>query len=147
MGAFETIQFDLSRLCPGAQEETIHRVEKELGVILPECLKEFLRFADGGFVGNFILYSAGDGIHPVERLIPANLSNGPDCPVFVIGREASDDFGFLRHPDGSFSPEVYFLSHETGERIRAAPTLQDFLGRIALLRPGEGLRVDEKKRL
>src|SRR5258706_13125404 len=138
----QDLKFDRSRLCPGAQEQTIVQVEEELNLILPECDREFLRFADGGFVGNFIFYSAGDGIDPRERLTPAISRNGSDCPVLSIGRDAADDFGFLKAADGTLSAEIYFLSHETWETVRAAPNLFTFLQRITSLKPGEALRID-----
>ena len=57
MQTFENLQIDRSGLCPGATDELICRVEVELNLTLPECHKEFLRFADG---------AADDGFEAAE---------------------------------------------------------------------------------
>ena len=114
-------------MCAGAARETVEQVEQELGVELPEVHKAFLRFADGGVLGIFIFYSAGDGIHRAERLLAAYRRYGPDCPILAIGRDASDDFGFLRGELSARSPAVYFMSHETWELFQVAPSFLDFV--------------------
>jgi hypothetical protein len=145
MRDFRDIELDGSGLCPGATAEAVAQVERDLGVELPGVYKEFLAFADGGVIGNFIFYSVGDGIHPAERLVPAHRRGGPDCPIVVIGRDASDDFGFVWTELSAASPAIYFLSHETWETVKAAPSLFEFLRRIAALKPGEPLHVDFPK--
>jgi hypothetical protein len=145
MRDFRGIELDESGLCPGATAEAVAQVERDLGFELPGVYKEFLAFADGGVVGNFIFYSVGDGIHPAERLLPAYRRGGPDCPIVAIGRDASDDFGLLRTELSGAStatPAIHFLSHETWETVRAAPSFLEFLQRIAALKPGEPLHVD-----
>jgi hypothetical protein len=142
---FRGIELDGSELCPGATADAVARVERDLGVNLPAAYKEFLAFADGGGVGNFIFYSVGDGIHPAERLVAAHRRGGRDCPIVAIGRDASDDFGFLRTELASAAtttPGVHFLSHETWETVRVAPSFVEFLRRVAGLEPGEPLRVE-----
>jgi hypothetical protein len=139
---FRGIELDGSGLCPGATAEAVAQVERALGVELPSVYKEFLAFADGGVIGNFGFYSVGDGVDPAERLIPAHQRGGPDCPIVAIGRDASDDFGFLRTELSAGSPAIHFLSHETWETVKAAPSFFEFLRRIAALKPGEPLHVD-----
>jgi hypothetical protein len=120
-------------------------IEQALGTTLPASHKALLAFADGGTVNDaFILYAAGTGIHPAERLMAANRRNGNECPLVVIGREATDEFGFRKEDleSGVESPAVYFLSYETWDLTRAAPSLFEFLAHVTALGPGEGLRVE-----
>jgi hypothetical protein len=142
MRDFRGIELDESGLCLGATAEAVAEVERALGLELPGVYKEFLAFADGGVLGNLIFYSVGDGIHPAERLLLAHRRGGPDCPIVAIGRDAFDDFGFLRTELSAASPAIHVLSQETWETVKAAPSFFEFLRRIAALKPGEPLHLD-----
>jgi hypothetical protein len=121
---------DLSTLVSkGASSDAIDHCEQQLGVKMPKALTELLQWRDGGLFANkrFVLFSAGDGLHPDETLIAANTGIAPDCPLLNIGRDATYSFGFrkndLRKPD----PPVYVYIHEEGTTEEIAPNLASWL--------------------
>ena len=113
----------------GASCETISESERRLGLKLPKALAELLQWRDGGLFANkrFVLFSAGEGLHPDETLIAANVGIDPDCPLLNIGRDATYSFGVrkneLRKPD----PPVYVYIHEEGTSEEISPNLAAWL--------------------
>ena len=73
--------------------------------------------------------------------VAANTNNGADYPVLAVGRDAFDDFGFLKSELASPSPALYLVSRETWDVTRLAPSLEEFLRRVSLLRPGDPVRI------
>ena len=116
----------------GVSPARLAEVETALGGGLPSDLREFLLIGDGGLIlaGRFVLLSAGDGICAEETLVVANSLLAPEHPILVIGRDASDYFGFkkqdLTDNPGQACP-VHFIFHETGELDRVADSFRAFL--------------------
>lgn len=116
-------------LLPGATEATVAAAEKMLGVSLPSSLRDFLRWADGGQLAGktIIVYSAGIGLCSDETLVSANTDREPGYPLLNIGRDATNEFGFLKTDLTKGIPPVYFLFHETGELDRVAESFVEFI--------------------
>jgi hypothetical protein len=137
MSWFDALTIDRSRLLTGASPETILSVEEQLKCRFPAEYRQFLESADGGIVKTFLFYSAGAGLHPAETLLSVNGALRPDHPLVCIGRDASDDFGFLRSDLPCEVCPVYFIFHETLELDRVAGSFADFMSEIAHLRGEE----------
>jgi hypothetical protein len=123
-------------LLPPASPALLGSVEDRLGVRFPREYREFLLAADGGMLNDFLFYSVGDGLHPAETLLAANTSASKDYPLFCVGRDAFDDFGFLKSNLALANPPVHFLFHETWESTKVAESFAEFLAKIASLEPG-----------
>jgi hypothetical protein len=123
-----------SGLLPPAHPEALRTLACTLGVTFPQEYVDFLLHADGGlWVRNTILfYSVGPGLHPAETLLAANQNRGPGFPLFLIGRFADEEFGFLRkdltHKEAPpASCPVYLYHHETETMEELAPSLAEFV--------------------
>ena len=125
----ETIGTANHNLLPGATPSSVASAEAQLGTALPSEYKEFLKFADGGYLNNrtIILFSAGKGVHPSETLAAANHSLPADHPLLIIGRTAYEDFGFRRSDLALPSPAVFLYRHEGRRLTKLAESLQTFL--------------------
>ena len=75
--------------------------------------------------------------HPDETILKANLQRSHDYPILIIGRDASDDFGFERGAVDSLACPVFFNSHETWQLVPVAGSFREFLATIAGLEPGQ----------
>ena len=120
---------DCTGLLPGASQATITAVETQLGVRFPEEFVEFLLWADGGQIAKkrFIIYSAGNGIHPSETLLQANAHTPPDFPLLVVGRESEEEFGFKKTDLPAPSCPIYFYAHEECCLDRTADSFRNFV--------------------
>lgn len=116
-----------SGLLPGAPAGLLDEVQSKLGVTFPEDFREFLLWRDGGQIadGHFIVFSAGGGLHPMETLL-ANNSNAPaDFPLFAVGRDASNYFGFRKQDMTAYPCPVCFFLHEEDEQDKVAESFRD----------------------
>ncbi len=125
----ETIGRESDGLLPGATASIIAGVEADIGLRLPASYKEFLAFADGGYLDSktILLFAAGKGIHPSETLVASNRSLPVEHPLFIIGRTASEDFGFMKSDLQLSSPAVYIYRHEIRRLTKIADSFEDFL--------------------
>jgi hypothetical protein len=138
------IEMDRSRLVRGASADVIAQLENRLDCQFPVEYREFLSFADGGYLGNFVFFSAGEGIHPGETLLATN-SRDSAYPIIAVGRDASDDFGFLKSDLPAETCPVYFACHETYKTDKVANSFREFVIKVASLKPGEGLAGERKQ--
>ncbi len=114
------------QLLPPCTSSMVKKIETDLNYRLPEEYKEFLLFADGGMLtDNVILFSAGAGIHPAETLRAAN-NDRQDLPIFLIGRFADEEFGFLRKDTDDSHRPVYLYEHEVGDTKKLADSFEAF---------------------
>ncbi len=116
-------------LLAGASINQIESVERELHITFPHDFREFLLYADGGHIAQkrFIIYSVGEGLHPAETLLAANKRQESDFPLLLFGRDAWENFGFLKEDlSGEFCP-VYMYLHEEEEVVRIADSFKDFV--------------------
>jgi hypothetical protein len=144
----DELRLDRFNLMPSVDFIQLTSVEAELGYPWPTDYREFLKKCDGGQLGNFILLSAGAGIHPEETLTRANSEQSADYPVFCIGRDAYDDFGFRKCDLQSETRPVFFVSHETWELNRVADSFKELLQQLVSLEPGQSLlakSINQKK--
>jgi cell wall assembly regulator SMI1 len=141
MSWLDNIALDRTKLMPATTPEIVRLIEHRLSCSFPSDYREFLYSADGGIIGNFMLYSAGKGFHPQETLLAANEGREAVFPIIAIGADATDDFGFRKVDLPAESCSVYFIGHETYDLYKVANSFKDFLMQIASLKPGEPLVV------
>ena len=140
MSWIDNVPLDRTKLLPGASAAEIEAVESALSVKFPAEFREFLSFADGGRISNLVLFSAGRGLHPSERLIPANIDLPAEFPAILIGSDATYPFGYLKRDINAPKAPIYFLFEETWQVDCVASSLEEFLKKITALPKGEGLR-------
>jgi hypothetical protein len=128
----ETIGTTNNDLLPGASAATVAALEVQLGTTLPSAYKEFLQYADGGFLNKrtILLFSAGKGLHPSETLAAANRSLPADHPLLIIGRTAEEDFGFKKGDLTFPAPPVFLYRHETRKLAKLADSFREFLNHL-----------------
>jgi hypothetical protein len=116
-----------------ADNGSIDAVHRSLGLVLPKEFTDYLSQKDGGQMpgGGFIVYSAGKGIHPDETLLAANKGRAANFPLALIGRDAGNEFGYLKGDLPANSAPIYFYDHESGQQVRVADSFADFVKRVS----------------
>jgi len=125
----ELISDQAGLVSQGATQETIKSVEESIGFLIPEPLKSFLCWRDGGMIAakGFIVFSAGKGIHRDETLIAANSNRGPDFPIVSIARDAIYDFGFKKSDLKMEDPPIYSFTWEMGKPEKIASSFSAWI--------------------
>lgn len=116
-------------LLPGADPGTIANLEAVLGVKLPAEFRSFLEWADGGVLPGrrFIVYSAGEGVHPAETILAANRNRKTSEPFLFVARASEEEFGF-RIADLTKEPcAVFVYLHEEDRFAHIAPSFPEFM--------------------
>lgn len=130
----EQVLRERGELLPPADRDLIENVARSLGVHFPQDYVEFLLWADGGILPGkrFLLYSLGPGLHPEETLLAANRDRPADVPLLLIGRDAFEEFGFLKGELVAPKPTspLYFWQHETETTIQLADSFAAFISSI-----------------
>ena len=127
---FAALVSDQSGLFPqGADQDSIQSAEDSIGLSIPKSLQSFLRWRDGGTFAakRFIVFSAGEGIHPDETLIAANSDRGSDFPILSIARDATYDFGFQKSDLSKADPPVYSFAWELEKPEQVADSFSDWI--------------------
>jgi hypothetical protein len=119
---------------PPATADAIKKVEQQMGVDLPEPLREFLREADGFFAdhGCQIIWSCADiqKQNTVFRSMPEFRElYMPFNHLLFFGEDGGGDlFAFAIHADGKIhKTSVYRWEHETDARPLVAYWLEQYL--------------------
>ena len=119
----------------GAAPETIMEVEEKLKITFPERHKEFLMWIDGGKLSpEYIIYSAGNGIHPSETLLSANWNRDAGVPFFFIAREAGEEFVFRFEDMNQADPPVYIYLHESETIQKVSDSFVQFIKQVMRIR-------------
>jgi hypothetical protein len=146
MNWLDEMHLDRFQLLPGASSEQLEMIEALLGVLFPADYREFLQKADGGLIGNFMLYSAGEGMHSEETLLRANLDRAPQFPLLSIGRDASYDFGFRKGDLSLNDCPIYFYIDEIDALDLAAMSFRELLTEFVSLEPGRSFVPASKRK-
>ncbi len=127
---FAALVSDKSGLFPqGADQDAIQSTQDIIGLSIPKSLQSFLRWRDGGTFAQkcFIIFSAGEGIHPDETLIAANSDRESDFPILSIARDATYDFGFQKSDLSKADPPIYSFAWEMEKPEQVADSLSDWI--------------------
>jgi len=142
MSLYDYLVSNYHKLLPPKSPEEVEKVISELGVSLPEDYLRFLRYSSGGLLpgDTFLVAPLGNELGEEESLLKANKIRPPDFPLIIIGRDAFEDYGFLKRElaelekNKKFIPALYRYLHETGEYERAADSFEDFIKSLLVKR-------------
>lgn len=130
----EQLLRDRGELLSPADPGVIEEVARSLGIHFPQEYVEFLLWADGGILPGkrFLLYSVGPGLHPAETILAANRDRPADFPLLLIGRDAFEEFGFLKAELVAPKPTspLYLWLHETEATKQLASSFSAFIRSI-----------------
>lgn len=127
-------------LNPPATEEQISATEKEIGMRLPEQLREFYKFSNGL---DIYVYPLEELIHRDKEQRESWTYSMPFDEIFFFGAEGNGDAYFFRKIQGKLDDAVFEWDHECDERTWEGSNLFEFLN--YMLEVSHDLGLDDEE--